>query len=316
MMSFILNALRKSEQERQSLQPEAVTDRIMMDHLEPKRNRSVFFYVVLVIGNILIITAIAWFVHNRLKSSTDIPQMTAKTLPISVGEVKSQTNVTQTQHEAVSTPTPVINQVQQDVVTKSSSEVNQVQQPVVVSPESLVNQIQQEKVAKPDQVAEQIQSDQVLPNTQSNTSSIAEWVESQVPKVDPSTVKPVIKKMAENEGVKPSGKLNSLPTVESSSSVMPVLKEDVKGEPILPDVVLAKNDIPFLSELPYEVRRSIPKITINVFVYSENAEESFVMIDMVKVRTGQSIQEGMVLKEIRPNSLVISYQGRIFQVGR
>jgi general secretion pathway protein B len=301
MMSFILNALRKSEQERQSLQPEAVTDRIMMDHLEPKRNRSVFFYVVLVIGNILIITAIAWFVHNRLKSSTDIPQMTAKTLPISVGEVKSQTNVTQTQHEAVSTPTPVINQVQQ---------------PVVVSPESLVNQIQQEKVAKPDQVAEQIQSDQVLPNTQSNTSSIAEWAESQVPKVDPSTVKPVIKKRTENEGVKPSGKLNSLPTVESSSSVMPVLKEDVKGEPILPDVVLAKNDIPFLSELPYEVRRSIPKITINVFVYSENAEESFVMIDMVKVRTGQSIQEGMVLKEIRPNSLVISYQGRIFQVGR
>ena len=42
-MSFILNALRKSEQERQSLQPEAVTDRILINHSEQKQSKSAFF---------------------------------------------------------------------------------------------------------------------------------------------------------------------------------------------------------------------------------------------------------------------------------
>jgi len=57
-------------------------------------------------------------------------------------------------------------------------------------------------------------------------------------------------------------------------------------------------------------------LSINVFVYSEHPEDCFVMIDMVKYKSGQQIKDAMLLKEIRPDSLVIVYQNREFQIER
>ena len=74
--------------------------------------------------------------------------------------------------------------------------------------------------------------------------------------------------------------------------------------------------IPFLSDLPGEFRRTIPGININVFVYSEHGEESFVMIDMVKYKAGQQLKNGMLLKAILNDSLLIVYQNREFQIER
>ena len=74
--------------------------------------------------------------------------------------------------------------------------------------------------------------------------------------------------------------------------------------------------IPFLSDLPGEIRRTIPDININVFVYSEHGEESFVMIDMVKYKAGQQLKNGMLLKAILNDSLLMSYQNQEFQIER
>jgi len=40
------------------------------------------------------------------------------------------------------------------------------------------------------------------------------------------------------------------------------------------------------------------------------------MIDMVKYKPGQQIKDAMVLKEIRPDSLVVVYQNQAFQIER
>ncbi len=273
-MSFILNALRKSEQERQSLQPEAVTDRILINHSEQKQSKSAFFYVVLVVGNILLIAAIAWFVHKNLIPAAKVVSVATQSLPTPEVVIKSEPMVTPVPHE------------------------------VVVAPPAPV----------PEPVSNPLQSDRTA--AQANTTSIAEWVESQTLKAEPLPVRPVIKNKAENEAVKPATKINVSATSKPLAPLMPVIKKGIKVGAELPDRVPVKNDIPFLSELPYDVRRSVPKLTINVFVYSDDPQESFVMIDMVKVKTGQTIQEGMVLKEIRPDSLVVDYQGRTFQIAR
>jgi general secretion pathway protein B len=76
------------------------------------------------------------------------------------------------------------------------------------------------------------------------------------------------------------------------------------------------NNPPFLSELAYKDRRAIPNVSINVFVYSNKEEERFIMVDMTKYITGQEIKGGMILKEIRKNSVVIEYEDQIFQVKR
>ena len=74
--------------------------------------------------------------------------------------------------------------------------------------------------------------------------------------------------------------------------------------------------IPFLSDLPVEFRRTVPGLNINVIVYSEHGKESFVMIDMVKYKAGLQLKNGMMLKAILNDSLLMSYQNQEFQIER
>jgi general secretion pathway protein B len=68
-MSFILNALRKSEQERQALQSENVTDKILLAQPPQNRSKATKLLVFLFIANVLVITGIVWFVRNNLMST-------------------------------------------------------------------------------------------------------------------------------------------------------------------------------------------------------------------------------------------------------
>lgn len=68
-MSFILNALRKSEQERQALQSENVTDKILLAQPPQNRSKATKLLVFLFIANVVVITGIVWFVRNNLMST-------------------------------------------------------------------------------------------------------------------------------------------------------------------------------------------------------------------------------------------------------
>ena len=74
--------------------------------------------------------------------------------------------------------------------------------------------------------------------------------------------------------------------------------------------------IPLLRKLPSNFRRKVPAMTINVFVYSERVKERFVIINMAKYRTGDKIENGPVLEAIRPDSLVLRFEGQRFRVER
>jgi general secretion pathway protein B len=250
-MSFILNALRKSEQERQVLQSETVSDKSLLNN-QPQQNRSktAKFFAFLVIGNVLIIACVVWFVRNNSTPAYDTTvQITSKPLLAQETGVKSTAIAKLTQPE------------------------------------------------RPVQKAE--------PKTK--TTSIAEWVEEQKPE------KPVITKKTAADTIKQPTIVNKS---ELPAQTIPAIASINKVEPNPPETVPVKKDIPFLSDLPFEFRQTVPKFTTNVFVYSNHPEESFVMIDMVKYKPGQQIKEAMVLKEIRPDSLVVVYQNRAFQIER
>lgn len=253
-MSFILNALRKSEQERQSLQPETVTGRILLHHPQQNRSKTAKSFAFLIIGNVLIIACIVLFVRNNSKPT---PDTTAPAIskPLSAQETKVKFNV----------------------IAKS---------------------------AQPERPAQKAES---------KTSSIAEWVEEQKPEPAPLPIKPVITKKPAADTVKQPATTNK---PELPIQPTPAIATDVKVKPDLPATIAVKKDIPFLSDLPFEFRQTIPKFNINVFVYSQHPEERFIMIDMVKYKPGQQIKDTMVLKEIRPDSLVVVYQDRAFQIAR
>ncbi|MDD5412825.1 MAG: general secretion pathway protein GspB, partial [Methylobacter sp.] len=240
-MSFILNALRKSEQERQALQPETVNDRIFLPHPQQNRSKTAKFIAFLVVSNVLIIACIVWFVLNN---STPKPVIKAQT---------------------ISDPLPA-----QD--TRGES--------------------------KP--IAESTQPERPVQKEKSETTSIAEWVDVQKPEPAPLPVKPVITTKPAVDTIKPPAIANK---AGQPTQTTPAKAVAVKVEPDQPETIPVKNDIPFLGDLPFEFRQSVPKFTINVFVYSQQPEERIVMIDMVKYKPGQQIKDAMTLKEILPDSL-------------
>jgi len=253
-MSFILNALRKSEQERQALKPETVTDRILLHQPLQNRSKTAKFFAFLILGNVLIIACIVWFVRNNLL------------------------------------PTP---ETKAQVISKPLSA--------------------QETTVQSKAIANSIQPERPVQKAGPTTTSIAEWVEVQKPEPASLPVKPVITKKLAPNTIKQHDIVNKpgLP-IQTTAAIAAAVK--VEREP--PEIVPVKKDIPYLVDLPFEFRQTVPRLAINVFVYSQHPEERFVMIDMVKYKPGQQIKDAMVLKEIRPESLVVVYQNQTFQIKR
>jgi general secretion pathway protein B len=257
-MSFILNALRKSEQERRNLEAETLNDKILPVQPLQKNNKTTIFITILVIGNVLIIAGIVWFFQNNSISKDEITTLnTPPTFPT---------------QEKMLMP---------KVISKDS-------QPLPEKP---------------------------APKSDSKITSIAEMIDEQKPDpvVTPLSVKPIITKKPVAETVKA---VVSVIKAEQPIKPIPVIKAAEQVESTPAEIVPVKRDIPFLSELPVEFRQSVPKFNINVFVYSQQPEERFVMIDMVKYKPGQQIKDKLLLKEILPVSLVIVYQNQEFQIER
>ena len=242
-MSYILNALRKSEHERQIRQPEALENRIL-EKPGTVQKKNPAWLIILVIINALIL--IFFFLAYTKENSNE-----------GVGR--------------------------KEVVTK-----------------------------KPE-----------IMDEKKNKTSL-------VHAVNPPNKSPI--SIAEHLKVKPPGKVKENPEQQKIQKVerkkVPVsttvlVEETIVDEPVLKNLtensnreVEKENSPPYLSELDYEFRRIVPGIDINVFVFSENKEDRFIMIDMKKYLSGQQIEQGMTLKEIRINSLVVEYKNRVFQIQR
>jgi general secretion pathway protein B len=253
-MSYILNALRKSEQERLAQQPDTVTDRILVNQPQPRRNRSKLI-ILLIISNLIIAACFFWFVRKE----------PAALLPVEIQK------------------TPVPEKIQVE--------------PAIMPPINMV------PATKP-----------IVKKSEPASPSIAELAESRKASTSqlPAT-KPVVEKHSALDQHKPAPiKTELKPKPIAATQVEPVIMVEKKSE-----VVATKNKtIPFLFELSPEFRHTVPELKINVFAYSENPSERFVIIDMTKYTVGQRIKESIELKEIRSKSLVVEYNDRTFQINR
>jgi general secretion pathway protein B len=252
-MSFILNALRKSEQERQALQSEAVTDKILASPPPQNRSKATKLLAFLFIANVLVIAGIVWLVRNNLISKSEV---------------------------VVSPQIPV--------------------QETTLEPKAIAKSTQLERSAQPEE---------------SEITSIAELIDKDKPEPVPAPLpaKPTItKEMVAKVIEQPVIANHSEPQIQITPAIAPVAKAQADE----PETIAVTTDIPFLSDLPIEFRQTVPKFTINVFVYSQDPEERFVMIDMVKYKPGQQIKDAMQLKEIRRDSIVVDYQNQAFKIKR
>ena len=71
-----------------------------------------------------------------------------------------------------------------------------------------------------------------------------------------------------------------------------------------------------MDELRLQGTLQIAEMHLDIHVFSEVPADRFVFINMNKHREGTVTAEGPVVREIRPDGVVLEHQGRVFLLPR
>jgi general secretion pathway protein B len=283
-MSYILNALRKSEQERQAKQPETITDQVLMPPAPKSRKTAVLIGGLLAV-NLLVLPVLIWYL-NKADDAPANPQ--ARTLPL--------------QQKAVQKPRAV---AAKPIDAEMVSEPGAVKEPT--------------EAATPAQVA--VSSSRPGAGTPSLEELAVEGKaakhgrpqksENGAQSVSPS---PAISQQPAPKKESPARRVHG---VVAAKSLNDADGEVDKKAAIRTETAPAESqEIPLFKDLPYNFRNSAPNMTVNVFMYATNPEDRFVVMNMTKYKAGQTTKEAVEIKEIRSDGIIASYGGKVFRIER
>lgn len=74
----------------------------------------------------------------------------------------------------------------------------------------------------------------------------------------------------------------------------------------------AQPSLPSVWDLPYATRKDLPELTLTMHVYAGEPSERFVVIKGERHVEGDDLGDGVALKEIRPDGLVLEFKGQRF----
>ena len=74
--------------------------------------------------------------------------------------------------------------------------------------------------------------------------------------------------------------------------------------------------LPLYAQIAAAPGSRLPQLHLDLHVYVRNPRKRFVMINMQKLRQGDSLADGVTVVRIRPDGVVLSYQGRRFLLPR
>jgi len=76
------------------------------------------------------------------------------------------------------------------------------------------------------------------------------------------------------------------------------------------------SQLPSWYELPQDIRNRLDLPRLDIHAYSEAPQNRFILVNLKKYREGERLESGLVLEEILPDGMVMSYQGERFRVGK
>ncbi len=85
---------------------------------------------------------------------------------------------------------------------------------------------------------------------------------------------------------------------------------------LAPSRAASKAVIPTIDQLRLNGSLQLAELHLDIHVYSDDPAGRFVFINMVKHREQSRIAEGPIVNEIRPDGVILSYQGRNFLLPR
>jgi general secretion pathway protein B len=295
-MSYILNALRKSEQERQAGEVPSLANSFTEHQIKTKRWISWLFIALVII--ILILITFIWL-------NWQAPQVQSK---------KTDTKSEQVHPKKVSAATPDM-PVKEPLLTSpvKTANLNHPIQPIAEKPKPSISKIVQKKHQK--RIKQQESSTPKETDIQQAApASSAFQKQAEITKAPrPNTVASIAKKSSPPGTTTDTENKMDEPAVETIKTEKP-LSETAHIEPPLAEE--SEADTPKLSELPLEFRRRVPHLNINVFVYADDPKDRFVIIDMIKYTPNAQIAEDMELVQILNDSLVVDFRGKTFRIMR
>lgn len=95
--------------------------------------------------------------------------------------------------------------------------------------------------------------------------------------------------------------------------VKPVAKPDNASTAAAP-AAEAEAPVPSISELPDDVRRQLPALSVSGASYSKNAASRMIVLNGQVFREGDKVANDVVLEQIRLKSAVLSFKGRRYSI--
>lgn len=74
--------------------------------------------------------------------------------------------------------------------------------------------------------------------------------------------------------------------------------------------------LPWLEELPPDFQSRVPPLKINLFAYGSHPEDRFVVINMGRYQAGDVLPPGIRLERIDEDSLTLRFEGKRFRLAR
>ncbi|MGR9073807.1 MAG: general secretion pathway protein GspB [Gammaproteobacteria bacterium] len=268
-MSYILNALRKSEQERKSAQAEHLENGIL-DKPEPLTRRSPAPVWILVSLNVVLLGYFAWLHFGDRPAGAPEHKTTAEIKPQKAPDAAPPSRQSGPKTVTVQTPPA------EPIIPKARPETE--------SPVPSISELVEKRRTAP--------SEKRVKTPPAAVETTAEPAADETAQAEPDVLEPA-----------------ETPTDEPTGPETPVA---VRTAPPPAAVKPAQPAVALLRELPYDFRRGVPKLNINVFVYDDDPAQRFVIVDMAKYTSGQTLANGMTLMDIQQNGLVLRFKGRTF----
>lgn len=299
-MSYILEALRKSERERQLGQAPSLP--VLVADAPPQRHRWLPWIVSILLLT-LNVAALLYFGFGNKDSKPSETQKIVVAQPAFPAPYAEPKVVMPSSGQPATVPeTPRQDLAEQEKAAVTSTLISSASINDRIAPKPVVNDAAQStnrsvpekaSVVTPPPVADR----KPLPITVQATSNkpLNDEKKPLKEKLEKSVERPEaieVKRAAEKPVV----------------PVLPRAMEDtVKAE-------VKREELPLLSAMPEDMRSRMPPLTVNMLAYTSLPKERFAVVNMVKYSSGDQLPGGAVLLEIRSDGLVLDLDGMRFRI--
>jgi general secretion pathway protein B len=127
----------------------------------------------------------------------------------------------------------------------------------------------------------------------------------------PATQKPIVSATPAAPATTPVAKPEPTPAPVTASTATPAAAAKVA-----PASKPAEPALPSVWELSYAIRKDLPDLTLTMHVYSDDPQQRFIVIKGERHIEGDDIGGGLILREIRPGGIVLDLKGTRFTYPR